>query len=124
MASVHQHQIESRMNDMYRKWSAHSQIIMRMGYELDRIQKENIELKNRVNFLMGIKEGEEGSNLLNTTEISQSGEDGGEKGHRMKGKDKVNQNDQLGSSVDQEAQRSRQNVQSLNESFFSMSSQK
>lgn len=122
MASVHQHQIESRMNDMYRKWSAHSQIIMRMGYELDRIQKENVELKNRVNFLMGIKEGEEGSNLLDTTETSQSGLDEARKGHPTANREEANQSDSHGPSGDQEAQRSRQNVKSLNESFFNLSS--
>ena len=45
MASVHQHQVESRVNDLYLKMQRHAQIIMRLSVELDNIKTENADLK-------------------------------------------------------------------------------
>lgn len=45
MATVLQHQVESRVNDLYRKLGAHANIIMRLSVELDRIRSDNEELK-------------------------------------------------------------------------------
>ena len=45
MATVLQHQVESRVNDLYRKLGAHANIIMRLSVELDRIRSDNEEMK-------------------------------------------------------------------------------
>lgn len=45
MASVLQHQIESRMNDLYHKMTVHAQIIMRISMEFDKIKKEHADMK-------------------------------------------------------------------------------
>ena len=45
MATVLQHQVESRVNDLYRKLGAHAHLIMRLSVELDRIRQENDEMK-------------------------------------------------------------------------------
>ena len=45
MATVLQHQVESRVNDLYRKLGAHAHLIMRLSVELDRIRQENEEMK-------------------------------------------------------------------------------
>ena len=60
--------------------------------------------------------------LLDTTGTSQSGLDEARKGHPTENREEANQSDSHGPSGDQEAQRSRQNVKSLNESFFNLSS--
>lgn len=45
MASVLQHQIESRMNDLYHKMTVHAQILMRISMEFDKIKKEHADMK-------------------------------------------------------------------------------
>ena len=46
MAAVLQHQVESRVNDLYIKMQRHAQIIMRLSVEVDRVHQENEELKH------------------------------------------------------------------------------
>ena len=46
MAAVLQHQVESRVNDLYMKLQRHAQIIMRLSVEVDKLHQENDELKN------------------------------------------------------------------------------
>ena len=46
MAAVLQHQVESRVNDLYVKMQRHAQIIMRLSVEVDRVHQENEELKH------------------------------------------------------------------------------
>ena len=45
MAAVLQHQVESRVNDLYRKLGAHANLIMRLSVELDRIQSDNEDMR-------------------------------------------------------------------------------
>ena len=45
MASVLQHQIEGRVNDLYFKMASHAKIIMTLSVELDRLKAENQEMK-------------------------------------------------------------------------------
>ena len=48
MASIHSHQIQSKVNDLYIKLQKHAQIIMRLSVELDKTRTENEELKSIV----------------------------------------------------------------------------
>ncbi len=49
MASILQHQVESKVNDLYYKMQRHAQIIMKLSVELDKMKGENEELKSMVN---------------------------------------------------------------------------
>ena len=49
MASILQHQVESKVNDLYFKMQRHAQIIMKLSVELDKMKGENEELRNMVN---------------------------------------------------------------------------
>ena len=49
MASILQHQVESKVNDLYYKMQRHAQIIMKLSVELDRVSRENEELRDIVN---------------------------------------------------------------------------
>ncbi len=49
MASILQHQVESKVNDLYFKMQRHAQIIMKLSVELDNLKGENEELRNMVN---------------------------------------------------------------------------
>ena len=45
MATVHQHQIESKVNDLYFKMQKHAQILMRLSVQFDNLKTENDNLK-------------------------------------------------------------------------------
>ena len=45
MATIHQHQIESKVNDLYFKMQKHAQILMRLSVQLDNLKTENADLK-------------------------------------------------------------------------------
>ena len=49
MASILQHQVESKVNDLYFKMQRHAQIIMKLSVELDKLKGDNEELKSVVN---------------------------------------------------------------------------
>ena len=49
MASILQHQVESKVNDLYHKMQRHAQLIMKLSVELDRVSRENDELRSIVN---------------------------------------------------------------------------
>ena len=46
MASVLQHQVESRVNDLYLKMQNHAKLIMRLAVEVDNLKKENESYKS------------------------------------------------------------------------------
>ena len=48
MASILQHQVESRVNDLYLKMQQQARVIMRLSLEVDRLSKENDELASLV----------------------------------------------------------------------------
>lgn len=49
MASILQHQVESKVNSLYHKLQTHAQIIMKLSMEIDNMRKENEELRGMVN---------------------------------------------------------------------------
>ena len=63
MASVLQHQIESRMNDLYHKMTVHAQIIMRISMEFDKIKKEHADMRETL-----------GEFLLNNSDFPKDGD--------------------------------------------------
>lgn len=48
MASILQHQVESRVNDLYIKMQQQARVIMRLSLEFDKLSKENDELASIV----------------------------------------------------------------------------
>ena len=70
MASILQHQVESKVNDLYFKMQKHAQIIMKLSVELDNVKQENEELRNMINqdrrFIKGIYEGRDLNNDSNS----------------------------------------------------------
>ena len=70
MASILQHQVESKVNDLYFKMQKHAQIIMKLSVELDSVKQENEELRNMINqdrrFIKGICEGRDLTNDSNS----------------------------------------------------------
>lgn len=74
MASILQHQVESKVNDLYFKMQKHAQIIMKLSVELDNVKQENEELRNMINqdrrFIKGIYEGRDSNSDIKTSQRS------------------------------------------------------
>ncbi len=74
MASILQHQVESKVNDLYFKMQRHAQIIMKLSVELDRVMKENEELRSMVNqdrrVIKKLYEGQKSTNNTNRRPIN------------------------------------------------------
>ena len=49
MASILQHQVESKVNSLYHKMQTHAQIIMKLSMEIDNMKKDNEDLRNMIN---------------------------------------------------------------------------
>lgn len=86
MAAVLQHQVESRVNDLYMKLQRHAQIIMRLSVELDKIHQENDELKNALQHnIRAVRhletERADVGKDIRTTEMTQQYQEFEEEGH-------------------------------------------
>jgi hypothetical protein len=57
MASVLQHQVESRVNDLYLKMQNHAKLIMRLAVEVDNLKKENELYKSIISDHESVIEG-------------------------------------------------------------------
>lgn len=70
-----QHQIESRMNDLYHKMTVHAQIIMRISMEFDKIKKEHADMRETLGeFLLNNSDFPKDENVSQSNENNTSNE--------------------------------------------------